>query len=577
VSKRLFVLFAFLLISILALAGCSAPVATVGSIVLEEVFPEARVDVEAAAPAQAVSATGAEIEPAAPSSSVRPSAPVTGTVAADPALADLLNALEARLEQIYAGVTPSVVNIQVVQGTGTLPLGHPDIPGSPSDPSLPEGFPPQQGGLGSGFVWDEQGHIVTNNHVVEGAERITVTFYDDTSVAGEVVGTDPHSDLAVIKVDLPPTRLLPVQVADSTQVRVGQLAVAIGNPFGLEGTMTVGFVSALGRSLPVAAGTTLGPSYTIPDIIQTDAPINPGNSGGVLVDDEGRVIGVPTAIESPVRANAGIGFAVPSAIVQKVVPVLIRDGRYEHAWLGISGTSLSAELAETMDLEAGQRGVLIIEVVNDSPADKADLRGSERQTEIEGQGVRIGGDVIVAIDSEPVHEFDDLVTYLARSTSVGDAVALTVLREGEKEVIQVTLAGRPGQENRPVQAQQDRGATVGAWLGIMGLTVTPEIAEAMDLGTDQQGVLVGEVVQSSPASDAGLRSGSETLQLNGQEIWVGGDVIVAVDEEPVGRMEDLLSILGSAEPGHEVTLTILRDGQQTELQVALGERPTTIP
>ena len=143
----------------------------------------------------------------------------------------------------------------------------------------------------------------------------------------EVVGTDPHSDLAVVKVDLPASQLLPVQLADSTEVRVGQLAVAIGNPFGLEGTMTVGFISALGRSLPVAVrATMLAPTYTIPDIIQTDAPINPGNSGGVLVDDEGRVIGVPTAIESPVRANAGIGFAVPSAIVQKVVPALIRDG-----------------------------------------------------------------------------------------------------------------------------------------------------------------------------------------------------------------------------------------------------------
>jgi S1-C subfamily serine protease len=470
-----------------------------------------------------------------------------------------------------------VVNIQVTQGVGALPLDHPDIPGSPSDPSLPDGLPPQQGGLGSGFVWDQLGHIVTNNHVVEGAERITVTFYDDTSVAGEIVGTDPHSDLAVVKVDLPASRLLPVQVADSTQVRVGQLAVAIGNPFGLEGTMTVGFVSALGRSLPVMAGTTLGPSYTIPDIIQTDAPINPGNSGGVLVDDGGQVIGVPTAIESPVRANAGIGFAVPSAIVKKVVPALIRDGRYEHAWLGISGTSLRSGLAEAMDLDASQRGVLVIEVVSNSPAAKADIRGSEQQVEIEGQGARVGGDVIVAVDSEPVQEFEDLVTYLARSTSVGDTVTLTVLRGGEKELVQVTLAGRPGQEARPVQAQQEQGATAGAWLGIMGLTVTPEIAKAMDLGSDQQGVLVGEVMQGSPASDAGLRGGSETLQLNGQEIRVGGDVIVATDEKPVERMEDLLSILGEARPGQDVKLTILRDGQQTSLEVILGERPASSP
>jgi len=561
VSKRLFVVFVFLLISVLALAGCGVPVSTLGAIALEELFPQngappASLQTPPASGAEAAleviaAKTVAKVEPAAPASSVQPSTPVTGTVPADPMLASLLDALEARLEQIYVGVTPSVVNIQVIQGTGALPSGHPEIPGSPSDPSLPEGFPPQQGGLGSGFVWDEEGHIVTNNHVIDGAERITVTFYDDTSVAGKVVGTDPHSDLAVVKVDLPASQLQPVRVADSTKVRAGQLAVAIGNPFGLEGTMTVGFVSALGRSLPVAPDTMLEPAYTIPDIIQTDAPINPGNSGGVLVDDRGQLIGVPTAIESPVRANAGIGFAVPSAIVQKVVPALIRDGRYEHPWLGISGTSLRSDLAEAMDLDANQRGVLVIEVVNDSPADKVDLQGSERQVEIEGQGVRVGGDVIVAIDREPVNDFDDLVTYLARSMSVGDTVTLTVLREGEKEAVRVTLAGRPEQEEQPAQTQQERGATAGAWLGIMGLTVTPEIAEAMDLGSGQQGVLVGDVVLGSPADEAGLHSGSEALELNGPEILVGGDVIIVVDEKPVALMEDLLAILRGAEPGQE--------------------------
>ena len=194
-----------------------------------------------------------------------------------------------------------------------------------------------------------------------------------------------------------------------------------------------------------------------------------------------------------------------------------------------------------------------------------------------GRQVRVGGDVIVAINNEPVNEFDDLVTYLARSTSVGDTVTLTVLREGEKEAVRVSLAGRPKQEERPAQAQQEQGATAGAWLGIMGLTVTPEIAEAMDLGSSQQGVLVGEVVQGSPAAEAGLRSGSEALELNGQEIQVGGDVIVAVDEEPVAQMEDLLSILRGAEPGQDVTLTVLRDGQQTMVEVTLGERPASMP
>ena len=271
-------------------------------------------------------------------------APTTPSTASALSAGTVFDALEETLGEIYDEVSPSVVNIQVVQGEGVLSSTLPQIPGMPFDPSVPQEPVPQQG-TGSGFVWDEEGHIITNNHVVEGAVEITVAFPDDTTVPAEVVGTDPHSDLAVIKVDLPPEKLSPVRLADSTQLRVGQLAVAIGNPFGLEGSMTVGFVSALGRSLPVASSNLLAPSYTIPDIIQTDAPINPGNSGGVLVDDEGRVIGVPTAIESPVRANAGIGFAVPSVIVQKVVPSLIADGDYEHPWLGISGTTLNSELA----------------------------------------------------------------------------------------------------------------------------------------------------------------------------------------------------------------------------------------
>jgi S1-C subfamily serine protease len=459
-----------------------------------------------------------------------------------------------------------VVNIQVVQTAGALPLNHPDIPSDPSQQSL-----------GSGFVWDKAGHIVTNNHVVASAEQITITFHDDTSVAGEVVGTDPHSDLAVVKVDLPADRLQPVQVADSTQVRVGQLAVAIGNPFGLEGTMTVGFVSALGRSLPVASGLTLGPSYTIPDIIQTDAPINPGNSGGVLVDDSGQVIGVPTAIESPVRANAGIGFAVPSAIVQKVVPALIRDGRYDHPWLGVSGTTLSPQLAEAMDLDASQRGVLIIEVVDGSPASEAGLQGSDQPAEIQGLETRVGGDVIVAIEDEPVDEFDDLVTYLARSTSVGDTITITVLRDGDEETIRVTLAARPQDEAQQVQSQPERAAVPGAWLGIQGLTVVPEITEAMDLEAEQQGVLVAEVVPGSPAGEADLRGGKSVLDLDGQSIQVGGDIIVAVDGERVAGMEDLLAILSDSEPGQDVTLTVLRDGQEIMVEVSLGERPASLP
>jgi serine protease Do len=591
-SKRLFVFLTFFLVSLVAISGCSGAASSLEDLASEKMLPqvEALLDLPGAplaSDAAAIAGVDAETEAAAgaeskamvggnlSADSMQSSAPQAAPTA-DPTLASVLDALEATLEKIYVDVTPSVVNIQVVQTGGSLPSDHPGIPGFPSDPSLPEGLPPQQG-LGSGFVWDAEGHIVTNNHVVEGAERITVTFSDDTSVAGEIVGTDPHSDLAVVKVDLPADQLHPVQLADSTGVRVGQLAVAIGNPFGLEGTMTVGFVSALGRSLPVASGITLGPTYTIPDIIQTDAPINPGNSGGVLVDDAGWVIGVPTAIESPVRANAGIGFAVPSAIVQRVVPALIRDGRYEHPWLGLSGTSLTSGLAGAMNLNANQRGVLVAEVVEGSPSREAGLRGSDRLVGIEGLETRVGGDVIVAINAEPVDEFDDLVTYLARSTSVGDTITLTVLRGGEEETVQVKLAARPQEEEPQAQLQREQPAVTGAWLGIQGLTVVPEIAEPMELDAGQEGVLVLEVVPDSPAGEAGLLGGDKMLDLGGQSIRVGGDIIVAVDDEPVTGMEDLLSILRGSEPGQEVVLTLLRDGQETVIEVILGERPESMP
>jgi len=341
----------------------------------------------------------------------------TPTPVSEPSSTSAITPIETVLESIYTQVNPSVVNIHVIESGGE--------------------------GLASGFVWDEEGHIATNNHVVDGANSITVTFSDGTIAPAQVVGTDPDSDLAVVKVDVAASELHPVQLADSTQAKVGQLAVAIGNPFGLQGTMTVGFISALGRLLPVDSGTSGGPSYNIPDIIQTDASINPGNSGGVLVDDNDHIIGVPSAIISPAGTSAGIGFAIPSVIVQRVVPALITTGHYEHSYLGISGTSLDSELAKAMELTPDQRGALVVDVVANGPAAKAGLHGGNRQVTINGKQMTVGGDVITSVDGKQVKGFDDLITYLARSTDVGQKITLTILRQGKEETVEVTLASRP--------------------------------------------------------------------------------------------------------------------------------------
>jgi serine protease Do len=494
-----------------------------------------------------------------------------------------LTAIETALENIYDQVNPSVVNIQVTQKQEVTQSTIPQFPGFPFffGPNMPQAQPQQpqqfyQHGAGSGFIWDTRGDIVTNNHVVANADTIDVVFNDGTTVPAKVVGTDPDSDLAVIKVDVAADKLHPVTLADSNQVKVGQTAVAIGNPFGLEGTMTVGIVSALGRSLPTTSGDsqgqlTQGPTFTIPEIIQTDAPINPGNSGGVLVDDQGQVIGVTAAIESPVRASAGIGFAIPSAIVNEVVPALISNGSYQHPWLGLSGTSLTPALAQSMDLNSGQRGALVIDVTPGGPADKAGLQGSDRQVTIEGQDVRVGGDVITAIDGKPVNDFEDLVGYLVGSTKVNQQVTLTVLRQGKEQQIEATLGARPKPEG---QQGQTEGSTVGqAWLGIQGITITPDIAQATGLTADQQGILVEQVELGSPADNAGLRGSFKPTIIAGHQMAVGGDVIIGVDGQPVSRMEELQTFIQQAQPGQEITLTLLRDGKQIEVPLTLSERP----
>jgi len=324
----------------------------------------------------------------------------------------LAYAEEQLLIELYERVSPSVVYIAVTTG---------GVTGS---------------GSGTGFVWDTEGHIVTNNHVVESARRILVTFADHTTAEAKVVGADADSDLAVIKVDVPASRLHPVELGDSDALRVGQRAIAIGNPFGFEQTMTTGIVSGLGRVVPQESG------FSLPQLIQTDAAINPGNSGGPLLDSHGRVIGVTTLIFSNSGTNAGVGFAVPVNTVKRVVPSLIATGHYADPWLGIQGTSITSFLAETLDLPVEQ-GVLVQTVVQGGPAAKAGLRGGDRQVRVEGTLMATGGDIIVAIDGVEVQDMDDLIIYLGDHTSVGQKVTLTVLRDGAKQSVKVTLGERP--------------------------------------------------------------------------------------------------------------------------------------
>lgn len=340
----------------------------------------------------------------------------------------------AVLIAIYEKVGPSVVNVDVLTFERNLPQQL--LP--PSSQIDPDTLIPQ--GQGSGFVWDTEGHIVTNAHVVDSADRVQITFPDGTVTIAEVIGMDRHSDLAVLKIDPVGYTLVPVLPGDLDQMKVGMRVAAIGNPFGFAGTLTSGIVSAIGRSIPGLA------SFSIPESIQTDAAINPGNSGGPLLNERGEVIGVNAQIRSSERANSGVGFAIPITIVERVIPVLIAEGRYEHSFIGISGNTFSPICAEGLGLDSGIRGAYVAAVLPGTPAAKGGLRGGDEEIQNDSIGIcptAAGGDLITAIEGNPVARFDDLLVYLARYTSPGDSVTLTVLRDGKTIEVDVTLAPRP--------------------------------------------------------------------------------------------------------------------------------------
>ncbi len=514
------------------------------------------------------------IKPASNLSSALAQTNPTPTAAPAPVTlsSNALSIYQNALEDIYSRVNPSVVSISVVsQQTGSS-NGSPffNTPGGQGNGNQ------YSQGLASGFVWDTQGDIVTNNHVIDGVNKIEVTFSDGTTVPATLVGADPDSDLAVIKVDPSAHTLSPVQVADSTQVKVGQVAIAIGNPYGLENTMTEGIVSALGRSLPAGQASASGTTYSIPDIIQTDAPINPGNSGGVLVNDQGQLIGVTSDI---VPSSTGIGLVIPSSLVQRVVPELIKNGKYEHSYLGVTIASLTPDMATAMKLDATQRGVLVINIAAGGPAEKAGLQGSNDQITVDGQQIPVGGDVITAINGQAVKSSDELIAYLAEQTSVGQKVTLTILRGGKQQTVDVTLEARPAQTVAQQQAPSNNNgnAGAGAWLGISGEPLVSAIAKAMGLPSDQAGVLIETVVAGSPADQAGLKGSFKPVQINGQRVLVGGDVITAIDGQSVTSMNDLRAYLSTAQAGQQVTLDILRNGQSQKITVTLGQQPSTTP
>lgn len=514
-----------------------------------------------------------QAQPAAPA--VQAQLPAASVLVSQESLA----AQQGTLEEIYSRVNPSVVNIQVVVPVSADSLQLPEGFTNPfgQDPSNPQSENPVQQGLGSGFILDTEGHVVTNNHVVDGASQITVNFSDGSSYPATVVGKDANSDLAVIKVEAPADLLKPVTLADSDQLKVGQMAIAIGNPYGLEGTMTVGIISALGRSLPVDMQSAAGGSYTIPDVIQTDAPINPGNSGGVLLNDLGQVTGVTSAIESSSGANAGIGFAIPVNIVQKIIPELMKNGSYQHPYLGISGVTLSSEMAKEMGLSSDQRGILVETVTAGSPAEKAGLKASEQQAQIDGTDFNVGGDVITAVDGQPVKRFDDLVSYLFASTTVGQTIKLDVLRDGKEKTLDLTLAARPASSEQasvqqPSQTQPENSSGQ-PWLGIRGMDMNEAIAGVMDLDQDQKGVLVVDVQSGSPADEAGLQGSTESVTIEDQTVSVGGDVIIEFNGKTIDDMAELKAALSKAAPGDQAELTVLRNGQPETVTVTLGEAP----
>ena len=497
-------------------------------------------------------------------------------VFADDTKTEAINEAKASFADLYEQINPSVVYVYVAQkvegSTTSYQIDEFDF-GDIFGPQFEEFFrqfdyndngdgrgrqeqqeeePQLTYGSGTGFVWDEEGHIVTNNHVVENAVEITITYSDGIVRDAKVIGTDPDSDLAVLEVENPKTDLTPVTMGDSSILKPGELTAAIGNPLGQTGTMTQGIISALGRSYAVGENDGTG-NYTIPDVIQTDASINHGNSGGVLINVDGEVIGVVMAFSSYTHSSAGIGYAIPSNLVKRVIPALIENGEYEHPWIGFSGVALTPETNEQLELDHDQRGALIQSIQPNSPAEAAGIVAGTEDMEIaKGVYVKAGGDIITKINDRDVKAMDDIIAYLSSNTSIGDTITLHLIRDGKEMDVDLTLAARPNQAQRAAnaahaneEAEEESTEQGKASLGVY-------ISELSEEGV---GVLVNNVIADSAAEDAGMEE---------------GDIITVFDGVEVTTVQELKDEIAKHLPGERVTVTIMRDGETEDLRLTLG-------
>jgi serine protease Do len=451
---------------------------------------------------------------------------------------------------------------------------------------------------GSGFIFDNLGHIVTNYNVVadpqEGQEinlsgrDFHITFIDGTTYIGRVIGADLYSELAVMKVEnITGKSLIPLPLGNSSELRIGQPVLAVGNPFGLSGSMTEGIVSGFGRILPssVPQGDLLlrqqdTPLFLIPNLVQTDATITPGNSGGPLLNIAGEVIGMNTEIFSNVGVYAGVGSAIPSNIIRKVVPELISTGTYRHPYIGIAGVDMSPEIAREMGLN-DSRGFMVTEVTSGSPAERSGIRGGGALKDINGRQIELGGDVIVAVDNVTVRKIEDLLSYLQSERSVGETVILNVLRDGNIQEINMTVAARPTQRLLETEQSQQRHPT----LGINTINMTEQIAARINLTGSRQhqeqlsnddqnggreGVLVVDVFADGPAERAGIRGGYILADIDGTPVEIGGDVIVRIDDTMIPNVDALDESIKNKNIGDTIQVIVVRNAQPLKIPVIVG-------